>query len=129
MPNQLVHFAIDADDVDRARNFYTAAFAWAFEPWGPPGFYLIDKAGIKGALQQRQGPAVPGIKGFECTIAVSDLDASCRAIATAGGELIGEPFAIPSVGTLAKFRDTEGNEAIIMQYEPAAAAEMGFNDE
>ena len=54
---ELVRVAHDAhgldpavDDVDRARRFYEAVFGWEFEPWGPPGFYLIltDQPG-KGA--------------------------------------------------------------------------------
>ena len=41
MPANLASFAIHVDDVDRARRFYEAIFGWQFEPWGPPGFYLI----------------------------------------------------------------------------------------
>ncbi len=36
MGNHIRHFAIHADDVERARNFYAAVFDWRFEPWGPP---------------------------------------------------------------------------------------------
>jgi uncharacterized protein len=54
-PFQISHFSINADDVDRALNFYSAIFGWKFTAWGPPGFYLIDTGGIvHGALQQRQ---------------------------------------------------------------------------
>ena len=38
MSNPVEFFAINADDVPRARQFYTAVFGWNFEPWGPPGF-------------------------------------------------------------------------------------------
>ena len=41
MPNNISHFAIQADDVERARRFYSAVFGWTFEAWGPPGFYRI----------------------------------------------------------------------------------------
>ena len=30
--------AINADDIDVARSFYSAVLGWTFEPWGPPGF-------------------------------------------------------------------------------------------
>jgi predicted enzyme related to lactoylglutathione lyase len=36
MPNNIAHFAIDADNVPRARRFYEAVFGWRFTPWGPP---------------------------------------------------------------------------------------------
>src|SRR5271166_6666780 len=47
MPNNLSHFAIPADDVERARRFYERVFKWRIEAWGPPDFYLIftDDAG------------------------------------------------------------------------------------
>jgi predicted enzyme related to lactoylglutathione lyase len=32
MANHIRHFAIHADDVERARNFYAAVFDWRFEP-------------------------------------------------------------------------------------------------
>ena len=58
MPNSVDFFAINADDVPRARRFYETVFGWTFEPWGPPGFYLIEteqQAGaIRGALQERR---------------------------------------------------------------------------
>ena len=126
MPNRLAHFAIEADHVPRARAFYEAVFGWRFQPWGPPDFYLIEGAGVHGALQQRAESLPRGRKGFECTIAVDDLDRSGEAVIRAGGEIIAEPVTIPGVGRLVQFCDTEGNEAIIMQYEPERLAEIGL---
>ncbi len=127
MPNRFAHFAIEADDVERARKFYTAVFEWRFEPWGPPGFYLIHEAGVAGALQQRQQPLAEGRRGFECTFAVDDLELSRKRITDAGGSVDGEPMTIPTVGTLARFVDTEQNEAMLMQYEPERLREMGWS--
>ena len=63
MPNNISFFAINADDVPRARTFYETVFDWAFEPWGPPDFYLIhtDKtqAAHHGGLQQRRSGTGP----------------------------------------------------------------------
>ena len=36
MPNDVAHFAIHADDCQRAKRFYEEVFGWTFEPWGPP---------------------------------------------------------------------------------------------
>jgi len=126
MPNKLAHFAIEADDVERARNFYEAVFGWRFTPWGPPDFYMIGGAGVHGALQKRREPAPTGRKGIECSFAVDDLKETAKRIASAGGALTGESYAIPTVGELRSFRDTEGNEAIIIQYLPERLAEMGL---
>jgi uncharacterized protein len=126
MPNKLAHFAIEADDVDRALKFYETVFGWQFSPWGPPGFYLILGAGVHGALQKRREPLPAGRKGYECSFAVSDIEATSKLIEAAGGRLVGPRHAIPTVCELSQFVDTEGNEAIICQYAPARLKEMGL---
>jgi uncharacterized protein len=127
MPNKLAHFAIEADDVDRARKFYETVFQWQFMPWGPPGFYLIQGAGVHGALQQRREPMPEGRKGFECSFAVNDLQATIKLIKAAGGQMIGSRHTIPTIGELSQFVDTESNEAIIVQYTPERMKELGLS--
>jgi hypothetical protein len=120
--NNVAYFAIHADDVRRARAFYERVFGWQFRPWGPPDFYLISAGpggdpGIRGALQQRHEPrAEGGVNAFECTIAVSDVEAIAAAVEQAGGEVVLPPTTIPTVGTMIRFRDTEGNVACAMKY-------------
>lgn len=126
MSGKLAHFAIEADDVKRAKAFYEAVFGWNFTAWGPPNFYRFSCAGVHGALQERRAPMPEGRKGFELTFAVHDLDTTVAAIVEAGGQADGARHTIPSVGTLTGFTDTEGNEALIMQYEPQVAEEMGL---
>jgi predicted enzyme related to lactoylglutathione lyase len=122
MPNNVDYFAINADDVPRARRFYEAVFGWTFEPWGPPGFYLIetstDATAIRGALQERR-ELVRDQKTvtFECTVSVPDIDKAIRAIEANGGTIAAPKFHIPSVGTVAYFQDPEGNVAGIIQRE------------
>lgn len=126
MPN-VAHFAINADDVARAKKFYERAFGWAITAWGPPGFYQIATAGAKeqpgpiGALQKRRHlvPGTPTV-GFECTIGVESIDATAKAVLAAGGATIMEKAVIVGVGTLMFFRDTEGNVFGAMQYDKTA---------
>jgi predicted enzyme related to lactoylglutathione lyase len=123
MPNNIVHFAIHADDVERARHFYEAVFGWRFEAWGPPGFYNVitgtdDRPGIHGALHGRDTPlSGSGVRGFTCTVAVDDLVAIRERVASNGGTVVHSEIAIPTVGTLVGFLDTEGNEVTAMVYE------------
>jgi predicted enzyme related to lactoylglutathione lyase len=121
MPSTLAHFAINADDVDRARRFYEKVFAWKITAWGPPGFYQIESEGVRGALQGRR-ELVPGQRmvGFECTIGVPSIDATERAVKAAGGVVLMERSVIVGVGTLMFFGDTEGNVFGAMQYDRAA---------
>jgi uncharacterized protein len=61
--------------------------------------------------------AAGGPNCFECTIAVSDLDAVTEAIARNGGRILMAKAPIPTVGVLTKFEDSEGNVAGAMAYE------------
>jgi uncharacterized protein len=125
MANNLASFAIHVDDVDRARAFYTAVFGWAFEPWGPPGFYLIHTGddgapGIQGLMHERHEPRTgSGLNGFECTIAVADIDDIAQRVVANGGVITFGKSDIPTVGTLIRFLDTEGNDCGAMRYETA----------
>jgi uncharacterized protein len=146
----LAHFAVNADDVQRARRFYEAVLGWRFTAWGPPDFYQIDTDGpdgtggavrpdageragprdrdsggnvgnpsaVRGALQRRRELA-PGERtvGFECTFAVTDVDAVAAAVKANGGDVVMEKTTISGVGELVFFRDTEGNVAGAMRYD------------
>ncbi|MDZ7675844.1 MAG: VOC family protein [Acidimicrobiales bacterium] len=104
---------------ERARRFYETTFGWAFEPWGPPGFYKVaDDGPVLGALQQRRalGDAGPA-QGFECTVAVDDVAATISAATDAGGRVLMEPTVIDGVGELAFVADTEGHAVGLMRYE------------
>ncbi|HEY2794294.1 MAG TPA: VOC family protein [Micromonosporaceae bacterium] len=123
MPANLASFAIHVDDVDRARTFYEAVFGWEFEPWGPPGFYLIhtgdeQSPGIQGLMHERAEPRTGGgLTGIEPTFAVEDLDSVLVAVEANGGAITFPASQIPTVGTLARFLDTEGNDIGAMHYE------------
>lgn len=119
MPNDVAHFAIHADDCLRAKTFYEKTFGWAFEPWGPPGFWRIHTSpnGIHGALHERRVPVSgEGMIGFECTIAVEDLEVIREKVSANGGRVTMEPFEIDGVGRLIMFEDTESNTVGAMQY-------------
>lgn len=122
MPNNVVHCAVAADDVERARRFYEAVFGWRFEAWRPPGFFRIhtgtaDDPGIDGALHGRAEPLTgTGVRGFECTVAVDDIAPVRDAVAANGGTVLLDGYEIPTVGTLLQFLDTEGNVVSAMRY-------------
>ncbi len=126
MPSNIKHFAINAEDVSRARHFYENVFGWKFQPWGPPDFFLITTGdekdpGVQGALQRRRD-IVPGkrIHGYECTISVSSIDETAAAVQAHGGKIVMPEFVIPTVGRLIFFQDPEGNIAGAMQYDEDA---------
>jgi predicted enzyme related to lactoylglutathione lyase len=121
MKTPLSHFAINADNVDRAMTFYEKVFGWTFSAWGPPGFYQIEGAGVRGALQGRR-ELVKGTRtiGFECTIGVPSIDAVEKAVLASGGKVALARSVIVGVGTLMFFQDPEGNVFGAMQYDERA---------
>ena len=123
MPANLRHFAIECDDVERARHFYQSVFGWRIEPWGPPGFYQIftgtpEKPGVLGALQQRRDPLTgTGNRGFECSFGVQSVRDVIASVTANGGRIAMSEFRIEGVGNGAYFLDTEGNRFGVMQYD------------
>jgi predicted enzyme related to lactoylglutathione lyase len=126
MPN-VAHFAINADNVPRAKKFYERVFGWQISAWGPPNFYQVgtsqdgEPSGIFGALQKRR-ELIAGTRtiGYECTIAVSSIDDTAKAVLANGGKTLIDKSIIVGVGTLMFFQDTEGNVFGAMQYDKHA---------
>jgi uncharacterized protein len=122
--HELSHFAINADDVPATRRFYENVFGWRFTAWGPPDFLQIrttEDGPVLGALQKRR-ELVEGcpMYGYECTFAVSDVDAVAAAVVASGGRVVMPKATIPGVGELIFFADPAGNVAGAMRYEAGA---------
>jgi predicted enzyme related to lactoylglutathione lyase len=118
----LAHFAINAGDLAASKTFYERLFGWRFDPWGPPGFYLIAMPAtpnLRAALQGRR-ELIEGVKtvGFECTIAVDDVRETIATALGLGGRVIMEPVTIPTVCELAFLEDPGGNVLGIADYKP-----------
>lgn len=121
MTATLRHFAINADDVQRAKTFYELIFGWKFTPYGPPNFYQVWNAGtgLVGALQERRTLiAGKSIFGFEATFAVDDIRATLKAAEANGERILMQPYLIEGVGEIGYFEDPEGNACGVAQYLP-----------
>ncbi|HVY73900.1 MAG TPA: VOC family protein [Puia sp.] len=121
--SRVIHFEIQADDVDRAKSFYEKVFGWKIDQmmtaeeggmdyWGlktgPDG-----TPGINGGLYQR--PADNKLYTYDCTLQVDDIDQAIEAVKKNGGKIRGDKMEIPGVGWFAGGTDTEGNRFGIMQ--------------
>ena len=122
---RVVHFEIQADDMDRAEGFYAGVFGWAVKRWeGAPFDYRLlttgpdGVAGIDGALVERNA-ALPtegqGFNAFVCTVEVDSIEETEQAVAEAGGRVVMEPAEVPQIGRLGYFLDTEGNTFAALQ--------------
>jgi predicted enzyme related to lactoylglutathione lyase len=117
-----VHFEINADDPERALRFYERVFGWDFTKWeGPMDYWLIktgeeDEPGIDGGLMRRQDPNA----AVTDTIDVPSVDAYVKKVQENGGEIVQPKTAVPGVGYVAYFKDTEGNPFGIMESDESA---------
>jgi len=108
------HHAIDyveftVRDLGEAKRFYTAAFGWAFNDYGPEYTGIQGKEGEVGGLHQ----TTPLRQGGPLVILYSDnLEATLAAVRSAGGTVVHEPFSFPG-GRRFHFTDPSGNELAV----------------
>lgn len=130
--SRVVHFEIQADDIERAKAFYTAVFGWSFEDFGQmtgsPYWGITtgpeDQPGINGGLLQRPAPAPgpeQGTNGYVCTMGIDDYDTTEKRILDAGGQVALPKMALTGMAWQGYYIDTEGNTFGIHQPDPNAA--------
>jgi uncharacterized protein len=130
--SRVVHFEIQADDVERATAFYAAVFGWSFEDYGHflgATYWGVttgpeDAPGINGGLLQRSMPAGGpgrGANAFVCTMGIDDYDATEAKILAAGGAVSLPKMALTGMAWQGYYLDTEGNTFGIHQPDPDAA--------
>lgn len=123
--NRVVHFEIQADDIERAKKFYQNSFGWKIEPWmkkdkdGMDYWGLItgDGPGIDGGMYERSDGS-EDIRYYDCTIEVGDIDQAIKTVKANGGKILKEKMEIKGVGLFAGALDTEGNHFGILEAIP-----------
>lgn len=119
---RLVHFEMNVKDVQKTIAFYEKVFGWKFQKWdGPMDYWLImtgdeNEPGIDGGL----GYDEEGFPNVVNTIDIDDIDAIIKKINSNGGEIVRPKHAVPGVGWMAYFKDSEGVLSGIMQSDPNA---------
>ena len=119
---RVVHFEINADDVERAVKFYSEVFGWNIQKWeGPINYWLVitgedAEPGINGGLMKREDPAATTVN----TIDVPSVDEFAAKITAGGGKVVRPKTAIPGVGYFAYCQDTEGKAFGIMEEDESA---------
>lgn len=104
------YFELAATDLAEAKRFYSEAFGWAFNDYGPEytGIQATGGGEVGGIRQdgsvQRGGPLV--------ILYSLDLTASMAGVKAAGGEIVKEIFSFPG-GRRFHFTDPAGNELAV----------------
>ncbi len=120
---RVVHFEINADDLERAIKFYKKVFGWEFEKWeeGSTEYWLVmtgkeSEPGINGGIVKREHPNATTIN----TIDVPLVDEYIKKVTEAGGKVVVPKTTIPKIGYLAYCMDTENNVFGIMASDTSA---------
>lgn len=112
--NDVQYFEIQADDPQKAIDFYSTIFGWQFTKQDglPVEYYQIKTEGINGGLLKRPA-AVPGpeqgTNAYVCSMIVENFDATAEKILQKGGQIALPKFAIPGKCWQGYFIDTQGN--------------------
>jgi len=120
--SRFVHFELPADNPERAVHFYEKVFGWQAQKWdGPMDYWMLttgpeDQPGINGAIAPREEQFTVPIN----TVDVESVDDVARRIESAGGTIVVPKRAVPGVGWLVYFADTEGNVSGAMQMDESA---------
>ncbi|HEY9165881.1 MAG TPA: VOC family protein [Candidatus Kryptonia bacterium] len=123
--NGHIYFEIQADDLQRAANFYAKVFGWKFQrdPGIPIEYWRIQTGGTMGGLLKRPAKAPSlgsGTNAFVCSVEVENFDATARTIAKEGGKVALEKFAVTGVCWQGYFIDTEDNTFGVFQADSSA---------
>jgi predicted enzyme related to lactoylglutathione lyase len=98
--NIIGYFEIQADDPEKAGEFYTNVFNWKFveETGLPIKYWRIETDSMNGGLLERPAKTPPtecGTNAFTCSIEVADFDATAELILENAGQIALPKFEIP----------------------------------
>jgi predicted enzyme related to lactoylglutathione lyase len=106
--NRVVHFEINAPNVEEALPFYENVFGWKVSKWeGPEPYWLVatgEGDGIDGGIMQSQDGQPRTVNAVH----VDSVDAFARKVEENGGKVVVPKMAIPGVGYVAYCTDPGG---------------------
>lgn len=121
-PN-VVWFEIPADDVERARMFYSKLFGWKVDKFPGPTtkpYWLIDTgaddASRNGGMMERQFPRHT-ITNY---VAVPSVDKAAAKVEKLGGKICMPKTAVPQMGYFVVCNDTENNQFALWEADERA---------
>ncbi|MCB0411033.1 MAG: VOC family protein [Bdellovibrionales bacterium] len=109
-----VHHGIDyiefvVTDLAKAKSFYSSAFGWKFNDYGPSYAGIQKENGEVGGLRLDKSV----VTGGPLVILYSNnLDKSVEAVTKAGGKITKTPFEFPG-GRRFEFQDPSGNQLAV----------------
>ncbi len=108
MGKPVVHFEIGCRDKEASRAFYSAAFGWGTEPYGPFA-YKFDTGSERGIQGFTTALGHEPHQYVKIYIEVDDIGAQVSLIESLGGKVVVPEVSIPGSGSFAWCEDVEGN--------------------
>jgi predicted enzyme related to lactoylglutathione lyase len=121
--DKIVHFEIPADNLARAKKFYSTVFGWKMNEMPEMDYVLVqtvesdengmpkEPGAINGGMLKREDP----VKSPVVTISVKSIDEAAKTIEKNGGKMIRPKMPVGDMGFAAYFKDTEGNAVGLWQ--------------
>ena len=120
--DKVQHFEIPADDMARAKKFYSSVFGWKIQDVPGMEYAMADSVetdenrqpigGTNGGILKRNANYA---NTTSITITVSDADKAIQKVISAGGTLVRKKEEFVNIGYVAYVKDTEGNVLGIWQ--------------
>jgi len=120
--DKVQHFEIPADDMARAKKFYSSVFGWKLQDVPGMEYVMADSVetdqnrqpigGTNGGIIKRNQDYA---NTTSMTITVADADRTIQEVIKAGGKLVGEKQKFGNIGYVVYVKDTEGNVVGIWQ--------------
>ncbi|WP_026212696.1 VOC family protein [Longispora albida] len=117
MSGKIVHFEIPADDLDRAKSFYTEAFGWTLTDYPGLDYTGVTTTPVDDSMMPTEPGAINGgmtsrsapVTSVTITVGVDDIDEALAKVKQAGGTVVQTKQAVADMGFTGYFTDTEGN--------------------
>ncbi len=115
--DKVVHFEIPADNLERAKKFYTSLFGWKMNDIPEMKYTIVHTVDVdKNNMPKESGAINGGMFKREAkdlkpvlVISVSSIDKSLAKVKSAGGKVTMPKQEIKGMGFYARIQDTEGN--------------------
>jgi predicted enzyme related to lactoylglutathione lyase len=101
----MVHFEIPAEDLQRAKDFYSKLFGWKIKSWQGMDYMMIDTFGLGGGMMKRMHPNHQITDYF----GVPSVDEYSAKVEKLGGKIMVPKQAVPGMGYFVICMDTENN--------------------
>jgi predicted enzyme related to lactoylglutathione lyase len=115
--NEIVHFEIPVDNLDRAQKFYKPTFGWQLNYVKEMDYTIIQTTEVDEKNMPKKPGSINGgmmkrsknVNAPVVTISVASIDDALAKIEKNGGKAIGKKMEVENMGWSAYFKDPEGN--------------------